>query len=171
MVGRRGEHTFRGFNFATDMKRSPGSTIKPLSVYTPALEAGYMPDSTLKDEPQDYYDAKNFNGEHEGDVPMYEAVARSLNLPAVWMLHELGINKGYNKTKEFGLELTDSDKYYGLALGGLEYGTSPVQMAGAYGSFANGGTLYTPHLITKIVDANGAVIVDNTKPKGEKNNL
>ncbi|MCO8293339.1 PBP1A family penicillin-binding protein [Tetragenococcus halophilus] len=168
MVGRRGEHTFRGFNFATDMKRSPGSTIKPLSVYTPALEAGYMPDSTLKDEPQDYYDAKNFNGEHEGDVPMYEAVARSLNLPAVWMLHELGINKGYNKTKEFGLELTDSDKYYGLALGGLEYGTSPVQMAGAYGSFANGGTLYTPHLITKIVDANGAVIVDNTKPKGEK---
>ncbi|MEL5938994.1 PBP1A family penicillin-binding protein, partial [Tetragenococcus halophilus] len=168
MVGRRGEHTFRGFNFATDMKRSPGSTIKPLSVYTPALEAGYMPDSTLKDEPQDYYDAKNFNGEHEGDVPMYEAVARSLNLPAVWMLHELGINKGYNKTKEFGLELTDSDKYYGLALGGLEYGTSPIQMAGAYGSFANGGTLYTPHLITKIVDANGAVIVDNTKPKGEK---
>ncbi len=168
MVGRRGEHTFRGFNFATDMKRSPGSTIKPLSVYTPALEAGYMPDSTLKDEPQDYYDAKNFNGEHEGEVPMYEAVARSLNLPAVWMLHELGINKGYNKTKEFGLELTDSDKYYGLALGGLEYGTSPVQMAGAYGSFANGGTLYTPHLITKIVDANGAVIVDNTKPKGEK---
>lgn len=168
MVGRRGEHTFRGFNFATDMKRSPGSTIKPLSVYTPALEAGYMPDSTLKDEPQDYYDAKNFNGEHEGDVPMYEAVARSLNLPAVWMLHELGINKGYNKTKEFGLELTDSDKYYGLALGGLEYGTSPIQMAGAYGSFANGGTLYTPHMITKIVDANGAVIVDNTKPKGEK---
>ncbi|MDN6141480.1 MAG: PBP1A family penicillin-binding protein [Tetragenococcus halophilus] len=168
MVGRRGEHTFRGFNFATDMKRSPGSTIKPLSVYTPALEAGYMPDSTLKDEPQDYYDAKNFNGEHEGEVPMYEAVARSLNLPAVWMLHELGINKGYNKTKEFGLELTDSDKYYGLALGGLEYGTSPIQMAGAYGSFANGGTLYTPHLITKIVDANGAVIVDNTKPKGEK---
>jgi len=168
MVGRRGEHTFRGFNFATDMKRSPGSTIKPLSVYTPALEAGYMPDSILKDEPQDYYDAKNFNGEYEGEVPMYEAVARSLNLPAVWMLHELGINKGYNKTKEFGLELTDSDKYYGLALGGLEYGTSPVQMAGAYGSFANGGTLYTPHLITKIVDANGAVIVDNTKPKGEK---
>ncbi|MCF1685310.1 PBP1A family penicillin-binding protein [Tetragenococcus halophilus] len=168
MVGRRGEHTFRGFNFATDMKRSPGSTIKPLSVYTPALEAGYMPDSILKDEPQDYYDAKNFNGEYEGEVPMYEAVARSLNLPAVWMLHELGINKGYNKTKEFGLELTDSDKYYGLALGGLEYGTSPVRMAGAYSSFANGGTLYTPHLITKIVDANGAVIVDNTKPKGEK---
>lgn len=168
MVGRRGEHTFRGFNFATDMKRSPGSTIKPLSVYTPALEAGYMPDSVLKDEPQDYYDAKNFNGEHEGEVPMYQAVARSLNLPAVWLLHEFGLNKGYNKTKEFGIDLTSSDKYYGLALGGLEYGTSPMKMAGAYGAFANGGTLYTPHLITKIVDANGAVIVDNTKPSGDK---
>ncbi|MDN6732364.1 MAG: PBP1A family penicillin-binding protein [Tetragenococcus koreensis] len=168
LVGRRGEHTFRGFNFATDMKRSPGSTIKPLSVYTPALEAGYMPDSVLKDEPQDYYDAKNFNGEYEGEVPMYQAVAQSLNLPAVWLLHELGINKGYNKTQEFGLDLTKSDNYYGLALGGLEYGASPMTMAGAYGSFANGGTLYTPHLITKIVDANGAVIVDNTKPDGEK---
>ncbi|GAA3017896.1 PBP1A family penicillin-binding protein [Tetragenococcus solitarius] len=168
MVGRRGEHTFRGFNFATDMKRSPGSTIKPLSVYTPALEAGYMPDSVLKDEPQDYYDAKNFDGEYQGEVPMYQAVARSLNLPAVWLLHEFGLNKGYNKTKEFGIDLTSSDKYYGLALGGLEYGTSPMKMAGAYATFANGGTLYPPHLITKIVDANGAVIVDNTKPSGEK---
>src|SRR5699024_5114990 len=82
--------------------------------------------------------------------------------------HEIGLNKGYNKAKEFGLKLTDSDKYYGLALGGLEYGASPLTMAGAYQTFANGGTLYRPHLITKIVDASGAVIVDNTKPKGEK---
>ncbi|HLQ39471.1 MAG TPA: PBP1A family penicillin-binding protein [Tetragenococcus sp.] len=168
LVGRRGEHTFRGFNFATDMKRSPGSTIKPLSVYAPALEAGYMPDSTLKDEPQDYYKSKNFSGTYQGEVPMYQALATSLNLPAVWLLHEIGLNKGYNKAKEFGLKLTDSDKYYGLALGGLEYGASPLTMAGAYQTFANGGTLYRPHLITKIVDASGAVIVDNTKPKGEK---
>ncbi|GMA48315.1 PBP1A family penicillin-binding protein [Tetragenococcus muriaticus] len=168
MVGRRGEYTFRGFNFATDMKRSPGSTIKPLSVYTPALEAGYMPDSVLKDEPQDYYEAENYSGDYSGEVPMYQAVAQSLNLPAVWLLHEMGISKGYNKTEEFGLDLTESDQYYGLALGGLEYGTSPMEMAGAYSTFANGGTLYSPHFITKIIDANGAVIVDNTNPEGEK---
>ncbi|WP_338356797.1 penicillin-binding transpeptidase domain-containing protein, partial [Enterococcus faecium] len=59
LVGRRGDHVFRGFSFATQMRRSPGSTIKPLSVYTPALEAGYKPSSILKDEPQSYYDAHN----------------------------------------------------------------------------------------------------------------
>lgn len=168
LVGRRGEYTFRGFNFATSMKRSPGSTIKPLSVYAPALEAGYLPDSILKDEPQDYYEAKNFDGTYQSEVPMYQAVAQSLNLPAVWLLHEIGLERGYNKTKEFGLDLTESDKYYGLALGGLQYGASPMTMAAAYGVFANGGTLYSPHLITKIIDSTGAVIVDNSTPKGKK---
>lgn len=168
LIGRRGDYTFRGFNFAMDMKRSPGSTIKPLSVYVPALEAGYKPDSILKDEPQSYYKAKNFDGTYQGEAPMYEAVAQSLNLPAVWLLHELGLNKGYNKTKEFGLPLTESDKYWGLSLGGLEHGTSPAVMASAYGVFANGGTLYKPHLITKIIDSTGAVIVDKTQAKGKR---
>lgn len=168
LIGRRGDYTFRGFNFAIGMKRSPGSTIKPISVYTPALEAGYKPDSILKDEPQSYYKAKNFDGTYQGEATMYESVAHSLNLPAVWLLHEIGLNKGYNKAKEFGLPLTESDKYYGLALGGLEHGTSPAVMASAYGVFANGGTLYPPHLITKIIDSTGAVIVDNTQPKGKR---
>ena len=83
LVGRRGEHVFRGFSFATQMERSPGSTIKPLSVYAPALEAGYTPSSVLRDEPQSYYDAHNFDGTYQGSVPMYQAVANSLNLPAV----------------------------------------------------------------------------------------
>lgn len=168
LVGRRGEYTFRGFNFAMDMKRPPGSTIKPFSVYAPALESGYRPDSILKDEPLSYYDAKNFDGTYQGEATMYHAVAQSLNLPAVWLLHEMGINKGYNKAKEFGIPLAASDKYYGLALGGLETGTSPAVMASAYGVFANGGTLYEPHLITKIIDSTGAVIVDKTKPKGKR---
>jgi penicillin-binding protein, 1A family len=168
VVGRRGDHTFRGFSFATDMQRSPGSTIKPLSVYTPALEAGYHPDSILKDEPQKYYDAKNYDGTYQGEVPMYQALAHSLNLPAVWLLHEIGLNKGFNKAEEFGLSLTEADKYWGLALGGLQYGESPLTMAGAYGVFANGGTYYKPHFVTRIVDATGAVIVDNTEPKGKR---
>ena len=165
LVGRRGEHVFRGFNFATQMKRSPGSTIKPLSVYAPALEAGYTPSSVLRDEPQSYYDAHNFDGTYQSSVPMYQAVANSLNLPAVWLLHEIGLQKGYDKAEEFGLPLSKSDKYYGLALGGLEKGVSPLMMAGAYSAFANKGKMYTPHLITKIVDSTGAVIVDNTSKK------
>ncbi|MFV0560921.1 MAG: PBP1A family penicillin-binding protein [Enterococcus sp.] len=165
LVGRRGDHVFRGYNFATQMKRSPGSTIKPLSVYSAALEAGYTPSSILKDEPQSYYDAHNYDGTYQGEVPMYQAVAESLNLPAVWLLHEIGIQKGYDKAEEFGLDLSKSDKYYGLALGGLENGVSPMTMASAYGAFANDGKVYTPHLITKIVDSTGAVIVDNTEDK------
>ena len=168
LVGRREDYVFTGYNFATDMTRSPGSTIKPLSVYTPALESGYMPDSVLKDVPQDYYQAQNYDRTYQGEVPMYQAIARSLNLPAIWTLHEIGLDKGYNKAKDFGLNLTESDKYWGVALGGLERGVSPMTMAGAYGVFANGGTLYDPFLITRIVDATGAVIVDKTNPKGKR---
>ncbi|EAC5558641.1 penicillin-binding protein, partial [Listeria monocytogenes] len=91
VVGRRGEHVFRGFNFATQMKRSPGSTIKPISVFAPALEAGFEPDSILKDEPLDFYDAQNFDGTYAGEAVMYQALAQSLNLPAVWLLHEIGL--------------------------------------------------------------------------------
>jgi len=168
VVGRRGEHVFRGFNFATQMKRSPGSTIKPISVFAPALEAGFEPDSILKDEPLDFYDAQNFDGTYAGEAVMYQALAQSLNLPAVWLLHEIGLDRGYNKAQEFGLSLTESDKYYGLALGGLEKGESPMTMAAAYGVFANGGYYYKPHLITKIVDSTGAVIVDNTSVQGKR---
>ncbi|WP_122645833.1 PBP1A family penicillin-binding protein [Enterococcus mediterraneensis] len=169
LVGRRGEHVFRGFNFATQMKRSPGSTIKPISVYAPALEAGYHPDSILKDEELSYYDVKNYDGTYSGEVPMYQAVAWSLNAPAVWLLHEIGMNKGYKKAEEFGLSLSEKDKYWGgVALGGLEKGESPLTMASAYGVFANGGKRYDPHLITKIVDSQGTVIVDNNDPKAEQ---
>ncbi|MGO2628655.1 MAG: PBP1A family penicillin-binding protein, partial [Enterococcus italicus] len=168
LVGRRGESVFRGFNFATQMKRSPGSTIKPLAVYAPALEKGYTPASVLQDSPLSYYDAQNYSGTYSGEVPMYQAVAQSLNLPAVWLLHEIGLETGFNKAKEFGLSLTDEDKYWGLALGGLQYGESPLTMAAAYSVFANGGTYYQPHLITKIVDSTGAVIVDNTEVKGKR---
>ncbi|MFP7307226.1 transglycosylase domain-containing protein, partial [Enterococcus faecalis] len=70
LVGGRGEHVYRGFNFATQTKRSPGSSLKPISVYTPALEAGYKPDSILEDKPQDYYPAQNYSRTYSGEVPM-----------------------------------------------------------------------------------------------------
>ena len=93
------EHVYRGFNFATQTKRSPGSSLKPISVYTPALEAGYKPDSVLEDKPQDYYPAQNYSRTYSGEVPMYQALGESLNLPAVWLLHQIGLDKGYEKQR------------------------------------------------------------------------
>ncbi|MDR0920879.1 MAG: PBP1A family penicillin-binding protein [Lactobacillales bacterium] len=165
LVGEQGNpdnHVFRSYNFATQMKRSPGSTIKPLVVYTPALEDGYKIDSPLEDKPQDYYPvAQNYSRTYtDGNVPMYEALADSLNLPAVYLLHKIGINRGYNEGIKFGLPLVDEDKYYGLALGGLRTGVSPWIMAQAYATFGNGGKQVEAHVIRKIVDSTGAVIVD-----------
>lgn len=165
VVGGRGEHVYRGFNFATQTKRSPGSSLKPISVYTPALESGMKPNSILEDKPQDYYPAENYSRTNSGEVPMYQALGESLNLPAVWTLHKIGLDKGFDKTEKFGIPLAKEDKYYGLALGGLKTGVSPLTMANAYSAFANGGIQSEAHLIAKIVDSTGAVIEDNTNAK------
>lgn len=162
IVGGRGERVFRGFNRATDALRSPGSTMKPLAVYTPALEAGYKPDTILKDEALPYYDVQNYSRTYSGEVPMYQALAESLNAPAVWLMNKIGVEKGAKKVEQFGINLTKEDHYLGLPLGGLTNGVTPLQMASAYTVFANHGEQKKAHFITKIVDASGAVVVDNT---------
>lgn len=163
--GGRGERATRGFNRATDGRISPGSTMKPLAVYTPALEAGYKPTDMMKDEQLPFYDVHNYDRQYRGEVPMYEALADSLNASAVWMLHQVGIETGAKKVEQFGIPLEKEDHYYGLALGGLTKGTSPEKMAAAYSVFANDGKMHKPHFITKIIDANGKVVVDNTDTK------
>ncbi|MBL1224256.1 PBP1A family penicillin-binding protein [Enterococcus sp. BWR-S5] len=168
VVGARGEHVYRGFNFATQTKRSPGSSLKPISVYTPALEAGYTPTSILQDQLQDYYPAQNFSRTFQGEVPMYQALGESLNAPAIWLLNQIGLDKGFEKTKAFGIPLNEADKRYPLALGSIETGVSPMDMAAAYSAFANGGQLAEAHLITKIVDSTGAVVVDKTDAKSKQ---
>ncbi|MFB7303738.1 PBP1A family penicillin-binding protein [Heyndrickxia sporothermodurans] len=170
LVGGRGEKVFRGFNRATQLKRSPGSTFKPLAVYTPALEEGYKPDSKLKDEKMTFghnYSPKNYNGEYQGEVPMYKAVEDSINIPAVWLLNEIGIDKGMDAVKRFGIPLTDKDRNLSIALGGLRTGVSPLQMAEAYSAFANEGKREDGHIITKIVGPTGKIIVER-KPKVTK---
>lgn len=165
VVGGRGDHVFRGFNRATQMKRQPGSTIKPLAVYTPALEHGYYYDSMLQDKKQAYgsnhYTPKNYNDTYSGETPMYKALAQSLNAPAVWLLNKIGVQKGYDSVKRFGLPVTKKDNNLALSLGGLSTGISPQQLAGAYTAFANDGKMTSPYFITKIVDASGKTIVNN----------
>ncbi|GAY72808.1 multimodular transpeptidase-transglycosylase [Lentilactobacillus kosonis] len=94
---------------------------------------------------------------------MYEALAQSMNAPAVWLLNQIGVNRGYDSVKNFNIPVTKSDKNLALALGGLTSGVSPQQMAGAYTAFANGGKVMKPFYIRKIVDSTGKVIVDNTE--------
>lgn len=162
LVGGRGRHVFRGFNRATELRRQPGSAIKPLAVYTPALEQGYEPFSLLKDEPLNLggYRPQNYDHTYRGTVTMYEAVIHSLNVPAVWLLHEIGLDKGMDALRRFGLPLEKEDRQLGIALGGMSRGVSPLEMAEAYAVFANDGVRPDGHLITKIVDAYGHEVAE-----------
>ncbi len=166
VVGGRGEHTFRGLNRATGMERQPGSTIKPLAVYTPALQNGYSYDSKLPDQVTSFgknkYTPTNADGLYQDEIPMYKALAQSENVPAVALLDKIGVKKGVDSVENFGIKVDKSDQNLALALGGMTKGVSPMQMTKAYTAFANNGKLADTHFITKIVDATGTVIVDNT---------
>ena len=162
--GRNDSHVFRGYNRATQLVRSPGSTIKPLAVYAPALQHGYHYDSMVEDKHQAYgsnkYSPKNATGTYQGKIMLYQALAESKNTTAVWLLNKIGVSEGYRSAEKFGLKLSDSDKHLSLALGGLEKGVSPMTMASAYSAFANEGVKYDAHFIRRIVDASGKTIVD-----------
>ena len=151
---------FRNFNYATQSKRSPGSTIKPLVVYTPAVEAGWALNKQLDNHTMQYdsYQVDNYAGiKTSPEVPMYQALAESLNLPAVATVNELGIDKAFDAGEKFGLNMEKVDRVLGVALGGgVE--TNPLQMAQAYASFANEGLMPEVHFITRIENASGQVI-------------
>lgn len=156
----REEGAYRPFNRATQLKRQPGSAFKPIAVYGPALEAGYTPDSELYDGPFDAngYRPRNWDGRYHGDVTMMEAIRQSWNVPPVWLLQQLGVEKGLEFAARLGIPLGDADRNLGLALGGLSEGVSPLQMAQAFSAFANGGTLYEAHTIAEIASHDGTVI-------------
>ncbi|MFO1443802.1 PBP1A family penicillin-binding protein [Bacillus sp. Bva_UNVM-123] len=165
LIGGRGEHVFRGFNRATHIKAQPGSTLKPLAVYTPALEEGYQVTSILKDEPMSFgnYQPENASKKYGGDVEMYKAVEESLNIPAVWLLDKIGLEKGIDSLNRFGIPLEKEDEYLGIALGGMHKGISPLKLAEAYTTFPNGGKRHDAHLITKIVGPTGNIIAKRKK--------
>lgn len=164
IVGGRGEHVYRGFNRAYQMYRQPGSVLKPLVVYTPALEAGYTPRSILLDEVISYgsdrYTPYNWNYETVGSLPLYQALALSKNTSAVWLLNEIGLDKGLDKLNRFGIEIEKDDAYLGVALGGMTKGTTLQAINEAYAAFANDGVRHESYLITKIEDASGNVLVE-----------
>ncbi|AND38812.1 transglycosylase domain-containing protein [Cytobacillus oceanisediminis] len=163
LAGGRGEHTLLGHNRAVHKVGQPGSTIKPIVPYAAALEAGWEITDELKDERMTFgedYEPNNYNGQFRGNVPMYEAVKDSLNVPAVWLLDEIGVEKGVDAAKRFGIPEDAINQNLALALGGTNEGVSPLTMAQAYAVFANGGERPEAHSITKIVDKDGETVAE-----------
>ena len=168
LVGRVGSDEnpgFRSYNYATQAARSPGSTIKPLVVYSPAVAAGWSTNKELDNSTTQYgsYEVNNYAGiQSSPTVPMYQALAESLNLPAVATANELGLNTVFEYGKKFGLNMDKVDKSLAVALG-AGVTTNPMQMAQAYGTFANGGVMNDAHLITKIENASGQVVKSHSQ--------
>ncbi|MBP2623873.1 penicillin-binding protein PBP2A [Streptococcus oricebi] len=154
------DSSFRTFNYATQSARSPGSTIKPLIAYSPAVAAGWSTDKELDNTTTTYggYTVNNYgNIQSAPQVPMYQALADSLNIPAVATVNEIGLNKAFEYGQKFGLNMDKVDKSLGVSLGG-GVTTNPLEMAQAYSTFANGGVMNDAHLITKIENASGQVV-------------
>ncbi|HWQ42105.1 MAG TPA: PBP1A family penicillin-binding protein [Desulfosporosinus sp.] len=160
LVGYRGERVYRGFNHATELVRLPGSAFKPLSVYGPALEKGYTPDSRVKDIPLNIngYSPTNYDNQYRGNITIQEAVRQSWNVPAVWLLNEIGVGSGVDFAKRSGIPLAKEDNGLSIALGGLSHGVSPLQMAQAYGAFSNLGVMNKAYAISKITTKEGYVL-------------
>ena len=168
LVGRVGSDQnpgFRTYNYATQAARSPGSTIKPLVVYSPAVAEGWSTNKELDNSTTQYgsYEVNNYAGiQSSPTVPMYQALAESLNLPAVATANDLGLDTVFEYGKKFGLKMDKVDKSLAVALG-AGVTTNPMQMAQAYGTFANGGVMNDAHLITKIENASGQVVKSHSQ--------
>lgn len=154
MVGGR-NYMAKGINFAT-VKRQPGSSFKPIAVYAPALETGdWTPESKLSNMKTTFgnYTPHNYNNKYSREVTMTEAIRQSINVPAVWLLNEIGIKRGMQFAEELGMPLGTEDRNLAIALGGLTYGVTPIQMAAAYGAFPQLGEFHEAHAVVKILDA------------------
>ncbi|MEW6181839.1 MAG: PBP1A family penicillin-binding protein [Bacillota bacterium] len=162
------EHTVdRQFNRAVQAKRQPGSAFKPIIAYGPAIEyAGMSPEKTVIDEPVRYgsYVPKNADDKYRGAVTLQDALAFSVNVVAVELLDDVGLGRAVEFAGKLGIELDTANEGLSLALGGLNRGVTPLEMAAAYGAFANGGEYIRPTAVTRIFQPNG-VILEEYKPE------
>lgn len=147
-----------------EAKRQPGSCIKPILVYAPALNEDIIyPCSQLFDEKTTIsdYSPKNVGNVYHGYVSAREALSKSMNIPAVKVLSYLGIDKGKAYAEQMGIEFDQQDNSYTLALGGMTYGVNILKLAGAYSTLANGGKFASPRFVAFITDKNGKLVYVN----------
>ncbi len=173
IIGGKGEKTdSRGFNRATHMRRQPGSSIKPLSVYAPAFETKKITPSTIVvDEPmtikEKNWSPKNSYSGYKGSMSVKKAIEISANIPAIKILQKVGVDTSFDYVKnKFRIGVENSDKDLSpLSLGSLTKGATVEEMAAAYQAFANGGYYYTPHTYTKVVDSKNRVLLEKKVEK------
>ncbi len=172
IVGGIGEKTKnRAFNCATDAKRQPGSTMKPISVYAPAIEKNIINYSTILNDTKASYgkwSPKNAGGGYSGNMTAQKALERSINTIPVALANKMGASSCYNfLTEKLGLKyLTEQDiNLSSMGLGGTSGGVTTLQSAAAYAIFGNGGRYYEPTFYTKVTDQKGNIVLEkNTKP-------
>ncbi|MDB5962656.1 MAG: penicillin-binding protein [Massilia sp.] len=166
------------FNHVTQAWRQPGSSFKPF-LYSAALEKGFSPATEILDAPLDMpgedagktWSPQNDDGVFDGKVTMRRALALSKNVPSVRLLRTLGVGYVHDSLSKFGFDPGRHPKNLTMALG--TGAVTPLQMAGAYAVFANGGYRVQPYLISKIVDSRGTVIAEakKTEPGLEANRV
>lgn len=159
MVGGRGQDSF---NRASMAVRQPGSAFKPF-VYLTALQHDMTPDTTMDDQPVTYgsWSPKNAGGSYSGTMTLSDALAHSVNTIAVQLADKVGTQNIIANAKKMGITTLDAkDDNLAMALGGLTKGVTPLEMASAYGTFANKGVHVKPTAIVKILDRDGNVLED-----------
>ncbi|CAK7046125.1 penicillin-binding protein 1A [Saezia sanguinis] len=157
------------YNHVTQAWRQPGSSFKPF-VYSAALERGVTANTTLNDAPimvrnpggRGVWTPKNYGSSFAGRVPMWEALARSRNIPAILVLDAISPQYAQQWIGHFGFEPSKHPPYLTMVLGAGS--VTPLQMASAYSIFANGGYQVDPYLVTRVTDAKGNILLDYTPP-------
>jgi penicillin-binding protein 1A len=165
------DYNFQKFNHVTQAWRQPGSGMKPF-IYSSALEKGFSPGTRILDAPLDLpgedagktWSPQNDDFKWDGPITLRRALAESKNVPSVRLLRSVSIPFAHEFLGKFGFDLGRQPKNFTLALG--TGAVTPLQMAGAYAVFANGGYQVQPYLIAKIEDADGKVIQQAAPPAG-----
>lgn len=165
MVGGRGTDQF---NRAVLAERQPGSAFKPF-VYLAAIESGMSPSSTIEDSPISYGDwsPMNYENTFSGTVSLRTALEHSMNVPTVKLANQVGVDKPLYYAQQMGistlvLQGSTNDRNLAMSLGGLTRGVTPLEIASAYGVFANQGIHVEPAAIVKIVDRHGKILEQYT---------
>ena len=158
--GGRNQVVKRGFNYAIDTRRQPGSTIKPILDYGPAIEfLGWSTYEQLLDEAYTYSDGTpihNWDRKFMGQMSMRKALYLSRNIPALKTLQQVGLEKADKFATGLGLDFKNVFESYAIGgLGGEDKGVSPLEMAGAYATFGNEGIYNQPYTVNKIVLRDG----------------
>ncbi len=164
-VGGLGEKdTARGLNRATQSTRQTGSSIKPLAVLAPGIDKKKFTAATIYADVETTFEGNyrpvNYDG-YLGETTVRRAVESSQNIPFVEMMEQIGIKTSISYLKDMGItSLTEKDESLSLALGGLDKGITPLEMAAAYATIANDGVYIEPTFYTKISNSSGKTIVE-----------